>query len=146
MWSSYEGQTIYLDSNIIIYAVEKNHSWMRATQTLLEQIDSAIFNAMTSELVLAEVLAVPMAVKNHSLVQAYDELFEADSGLRLRPVNRSVLKLAADLRGQLKLKLADAIHVATAQLAGCDYFLTQDERLGRALANQPKWLKLSEIN
>jgi predicted nucleic acid-binding protein len=145
MWSSYKGQTIYLDSNIVIYAVEKNHSWMRATQTLLEQIDSGHFDAMTSELVLAEVLAAPMAVKNHRLVQAYGELFAADSGLRLLPVNRFVLKLAADIRGQLKLKLADAIHVATARLARCDYFLTQDERLGRVLAGQPKWLKLSEI-
>jgi hypothetical protein len=35
--------------------------------------------------------------------------------------------------------------VATARFASCDYFLTQDERLGRALAGQPKGLKLSEI-
>jgi predicted nucleic acid-binding protein len=60
-------------------------------------------------------------------------------------VSRDVLVLAAQLRGEMGFKLFDAIDVVTARFARCDYFLTQHERLGPALSDQPGWLKLSEI-
>lgn len=93
----------------------------------------------------AEVLVRPLALKDDDLVRKYQRLLESDSEIEMISISRDVLFLAARQQGELKLKLFDAIHVATAQLAGCDYFLTQDERLGRALVDRPKWLKLSEI-
>jgi predicted nucleic acid-binding protein len=54
--------------------------------------------------------------------------------------------MAAQLQGQLRMKLFDEIHVAAARLAGCENFLTEDERLGRALAGEPKWLRLSDVH
>jgi len=146
MWSSYSNQRIYLDSNIIIYAIERNHSWARTAKSLLDAIEDRVFLAIASELAVAEVLSKPLAVGNQNLVRKYEQVFADDIGLKMFPIDRNVLLQAAHLRGRLKLKLFDAIHVATARQAGCDHFLTQDERLGRALAGEPKWLKLSEIN
>lgn len=47
----------------------------------------------------------------------------------MAPVSRDVLLAAARLRAEIGLKLPDAIHVATAQLTGCDQFLTNDARV-----------------
>jgi predicted nucleic acid-binding protein len=136
---------LYLDSNVFIYAVENSHQWADATEDLLGTIEAGRIRAVASELVLAEVLAKPFADRNMDHIAQYKQLLSPRQQLSMAEVGRDVLIHAAQLRGDKNLKLFDAIHVATAQIAQCDYFLTQDERLGRALADQPKWLKLSEI-
>lgn len=146
MWSSFAERTLYLDANVIIYAIERNHSWSRTTKFLLDAIDRKALRAVTSELALAEVLAKPMARNDHNLLQKYQRLFAPDSELAMIQIDRDVLVLAARLQGELKVKLFDAIHLSTARLSGCDFFLTEDERLGRALGDQPKWLRLSEVD
>ena len=146
MWSAATGQAVYLDSNIFIYAVQKSDHWAKPAEVLLKAIDEQKVRAVASELVLAEVLSKPFALGNTRQIEQYQRLLSSGSGLSMVNVSRGVLVLAAQLRGATGLQLIDAIHIATAQLAHCDYFLTQDERLGRALADRPKWLKLSEIN
>jgi predicted nucleic acid-binding protein len=131
MWSSYVNRTIYLDANIIIYAIEERHSWSRSTKALLEAIDARIPSAVTSELAVAEVLAKPLALNNHDLIGKYQRLFAGDGDLRMIAIDRDVWFRAARLQGAAGLKLFDSIHMATAQLSGCDFFLTEDERLGR---------------
>ncbi len=145
MWSAYAHRTIYLDSNIIIYAIERGYRWAQVTQAMLEAIDRRTFQAATSELALAEVLAKPFARNESDEIGKYERLFAPHSALTMSIVDRDTLLLAARLQGSLGLKLFDAIHLATAQRAGCDYFLTEDERLGRCLTDEPKWLKLSDV-
>jgi predicted nucleic acid-binding protein len=140
------GSMLYLDSNIFIYTVERSHRWTDAAEDLLGSIEQGVVHAVASELVLAEVLVKPFANRNAEHIGQYQRLLASEGWLSMKGVSRDVLTLAAQLRGDKGYQLFDAIHVATAQLTHCDYFLTQDERLGRALADQPKWLKLSEIN
>jgi predicted nucleic acid-binding protein len=140
------GCVLYLDSNIFIYAVEKSHRWGRAAEHLLGLMEQGAISAVASDLVLAEVLTKPFADGDARHIDQYKRLLSSGGGLSMAKVSREVLTLAAQLRGEKSLKLYDAIHVATAQSAQCDYFLTQDERLGRALTDRPKWLQLSEIN
>ena len=139
------GQTVYLDSNIFIYAVQKSDHWTGPAEALFSAIDEQKVRAVASELVLAEVLPKPFALGNTRHIEQYQRLLSSASGLSMVNVNREVLVLAAQLRGEIGFKLFDAIHVATARFARCDYFLTQDERLGRALSGRPGWLRMSEI-
>jgi predicted nucleic acid-binding protein len=145
MWPARMDQAVHLDSNIFIYAVQKSDQWAKPAEALLRSIDEQKVRAVASELVLAEVLSKPFALGNTRHIEQYQRLLSTGSGLSMVNVSREVLVLAAQLRGEMGLKLFDAIHLATARFAKCDYFLTQDERLGRALSNQPRWLKLSEI-
>jgi predicted nucleic acid-binding protein len=144
--SAIDGSVLYLDSNVFIYALENSHAWAEAAEDLLGAIEKGRVRAVASELVLAEVLAKPFEDRNVSHIDQYQRLLSSGGGLTMASIDRDGLVRAAQLRGENNLKPFDAIHVATAQSARCDYFLTQDERLGRALADQPKWLKLSEIN
>ena len=145
MWPAETGQAVYLDSNIFIYAVQKSDHWTKSAEALLKAIDEQKVRAVASELVLAEVLSKPFALGNTRHIEQYQRLLSTGTGLSMVNVSREVLVLAAQLRGETGLKLLDAIHVATARFSKCDYFLTQDERLGRALSDQPRWLKLSEL-
>jgi uncharacterized protein len=145
MWSRYDGQAIYLDTNILIYAVEGQSEWSSLTKELFLRIDKGLLRAVTSELAISEVLVRPIARKDTVLIATYSELLAPDSIIDVLPVSRPVLSLAAELRASPKLKLFDAIHVATARLAHCDFFMTHDERLGHAVAASISWLSLSEV-
>lgn len=145
MWDRFIGKAICLDTNILIFAVEAREPWSSQLRPLFQKFDRGSIRGVASEISIAETLAKPIALADGAQLDSFQELFASDSAIEMYPINRAVLTLAAELRGRSRFKLFDAIHVATAQLARCDYFLTQDERLGRALADQPKWLKLSEI-
>lgn len=145
MWSAYAHQTIYLDSNIIIYAIERGYRWADVTQSMLTAIDNRIFRAVTSELAIAEVLAKPLALGHQDEIAKFEHFFSPRSALEMPTIDRHTLRTAAGMQGQLRLKLFDAIHLATARLSGCAHFITEDDRLGRALAGEPKWLRLSDV-
>ena len=145
MWDAYAERLIYLDANIVIYAMEESSGYPDLMRKLIESIDSGQIKAMTSELTLAEVLAKPIELRHPEHLEKYERFFAPSSALVLHPVSRDVLMLSARLRADFRLKLLDAIHVATAQLSECKYFLTEDERLGRTLDGPPKWLRLSDV-
>jgi predicted nucleic acid-binding protein len=142
-WDRFAGEAIYLDTNIVIFAIESREPWFKVLLPLVEAFDRESIRAITSELTVAEALAQPIAAGDEDLISKYRELFAFDSSVETVPIDRAILMRAAEIRGRLKLKLVDAIHIATARLASCDHFLTQDARLGRALANELHWLQLS---
>ena len=116
---------VYFDTNIFIYALEAVPAYRRQLATLAEALDEGGCVAVTSELTLSEILTKPFRDGTLDVVAAYREVLEAGS-IQLTPVTRAILLRSAMLRGQLGLKTADAIHVATAINAGCAAFLTND--------------------
>lgn len=96
-------------------------------QALLQALDDAQIVAVTSELTLAEALIKPLKDQNQPEQQAYREFLTSTSVLQVVPISKEILEEAARLRATTKLKLPDAIHLATATLNGCDCFLTNDD-------------------
>jgi predicted nucleic acid-binding protein len=145
MWDRYQRRNLYLDSNIVIFAVESGYQWNDMLRDLFERIDDGSILAATSELTLAEVLAKPLVSAEHDLVTKYESMFATGSTIMSVPVDKEVLREAASLQGQLGIKLIDAIHVASSRQTECDYFLTNDVRLGRKLGAGSRWLSLGEV-
>ena len=141
MWEAYSGRRLYLDSNVLILAVESGNAWTRMLFELFSAIDAEAVHAVTSEVSLAEVLAKPMAVQASDLVDQYEALLSEAGNMEVVQVRRDILRSAARLQGQLGIKLVDAIHAATAVASTCDIFVSN---LGRKL-EQPKWLALADI-
>jgi len=123
------GNLVYLDANIVVYAVEGYPALREQVCALLEAMDKRMLSAVTSELTLAEVLVKPMIDGNTPVERAYRTFLEPSGALRLLPVSQAVLIEAARLRARTGLKLPDAIHMATAAGAGCTSFLTNDRGL-----------------
>ncbi len=123
------GKFIYLDSNVLIYAVEDVSGNGRQLRPLFDRIDQGELRGVTSELALAEVLVRPLREGNGATRREYEALLHPAGPLTVEPVSRRILSKAAELRAaHASLKLPDAIHAATSFLTGCSTFLTNDAR------------------
>jgi predicted nucleic acid-binding protein len=121
------GPSVYLDTNIIIYAVEGYETHAAPIKSLLQGLTEGEIIAVTSELTLAEVLVKPKRDGNAKLEEAYRRLLLPTKSLRNSTVSREILEAAAGIRATSALKLPDAIHWATAIFEHCDSFLTNDD-------------------
>ncbi len=85
---------------------------------------------VTSELTIAEILA-PNLSSDLDQQAFYQNLLLWSDIIDLRPVTREILIKTADVRRKCRLKLPDAIHVATGLDAGCQYFVSHDKEANR---------------
>jgi len=138
-----QGNRVYLDANIWIYALEGYPAFIQDLTQLFQSIDKGDLSAVTSELSLAEALVKPL--QNQDLVQQaiYKEFIRSSQQLSVIPVSCDILIEAARLRASVNIKLPDAIHAATALLIQCSTFLTNDQRF-QVVPNLPVVL-LSQI-
>ena len=125
--------SIYLDTNIFIYALEDFSEYSEVIRKIFRAIDQGAVQAVTSELTLAEALVKPFLVQDESLIALYQSVIQNSSVLSVHPLNRQLLIRAARTRAQTasRLSLADAVHLATACSMQCHSFLTNDRRLLR---------------
>jgi predicted nucleic acid-binding protein len=120
---------VYIDANILIYIVEGNKALADDLTGIIAAFDAGVLRAVTSELTLAEVLVGPLRTRDAATVGAYKAVLRSGQPLQAIPVTSTVLERSAEVRCNSTLSLPDAIHVATAELAGCRYFLTEDRHL-----------------
>lgn len=120
---------IYVDTCILIYALENDGPLgERARDALL----SAPSKLVVSALVVHELLVVPLRRGDHVLI---DRIEAAISSLSLVDIAFDDYLGASALRAQHPgLKLADALHLATARAAGCSELWTNDSRLSPVAA------------
>lgn len=119
--------SVYLDTNVIIAIMEASPADDLGIQAFWKQsANQATLTFHTSELSLAELLVVPYRSADQALVSDYLNLFSGRFGLTAHPVSRAILDVAAIIRSRRKMKLPDAIQLATASATNCPYFLTFD--------------------
>jgi predicted nucleic acid-binding protein len=123
-----QGNQVYLDTNVWIYALEAFPTYVQELTTLLQAIDQGNLLAVTSELSLAEVLVKPIQNQNVSQQNLYKQALSTTPNLQVVPVQRDILIEAAQLRASINLKLPDAIHAATAIRTQCSSLLTNDQK------------------
>ncbi len=122
---------LYLDTNAFRDLVEGDSETSASMQTLFKVLKRRPGLGITSELTLAEILAPSSKGRKRAphLKRAYMDLLLWGRFIRLQPVSRSVLMETVRLRATEatgKLKLPDAIHLATAILSGCPLFVSRD--------------------
>jgi predicted nucleic acid-binding protein len=121
------GKRVYVDSNVLIYAVEGVPATAGPAKELIRFLRTQRGLMFTSEIALAEVLAPskrrgawPPAAKR----RAYLDLLVWSGAVNLIPVTRDILIRTADLRKATPLKLPDAIHLVSAIHAKCEFLVT----------------------
>lgn len=125
------GNRIYLDTNLLIYAVEEIMPYAEQLRPLLQAADRGEISLVTSLLALGETLVMPYRKGDDVLIKIYRELLMCPPpGLFVAPLEAVILERAAQLRATADgLRLPDAIHLATAESEHCNLFLTNDRRL-----------------
>jgi predicted nucleic acid-binding protein len=123
------GGSIYLDTSVVIYTVQRNPAYAAALRPLWEAVLAGKNQIVTSELTILECLVAPYRLNDKSLEHDYERFF-LTPGLRVLSIDKDVLRRAAMMRAEHPpLKVPDAIHGPTAILAGCISFLTNDHAL-----------------
>jgi len=122
---------IYLDANPFIYALEGAPAISAPLKALFETLRGQPGSAVTSELTLAEVLAPSKGRKRTpQLKRAYLDLMVWSRFIELQPVSRGILFETVNLRttrATARLKLPDAIHLATAIRSQCRFLMSGDK-------------------
>jgi predicted nucleic acid-binding protein len=118
--------TLYLDSNIIIYIVEREPRSYPILSAILARANTGQIKLLSSELAILECLVVPLRNQDDELIRDYSNIL-LSSDIKLIPVSVDVLLEAARLRAlNPRLRIPDAIHWATAILGQANYLLTND--------------------
>jgi predicted nucleic acid-binding protein len=125
---------VYFDANPFMYGFEGKPEDAGPILELLDALRWRPGSAVTSELVLGELLA-PVRRENATPAprkrQVYLNLLVYNTFFELHPVARDIIIETADLRQSTNLKLVDAIHVVTAVRASCRSFLSADNDMRR---------------
>lgn len=127
---------IALDASVIIYSVEKVQPYFALLAQLWQGAKQGGFVLYGSELLLLEVLVKPIQRHDLLLETAFRQLLTETRELSLLPITRAVLDSAGRLRAEYGARTPDAIHLATALLAGCSFVVTNDIA----------WRRVPEIN
>ena len=120
----------YLDTNVVVYLVERRPYWGQAAAARLGASDSSADAWALSDLTRMECRVGPLRHKDLALLKAFDEFFAA-SRVRLISMTAAVFDRAAILRADCGIRALGALHLAAALESGCDAFLTNDLRLSK---------------
>lgn len=117
------GATVVVDTAPFIYLLESHTQFADQFVGLFEAAAAGDLNIALSTITLAEVLIGPFKAGQTALAKRYEK---ALSQYSVVPVSPPIAVLAAQLRAQYRLKLPDAIQLATALDVGAAAFVTHD--------------------
>jgi predicted nucleic acid-binding protein len=117
---------VYLDTQAVIYSVETIPVYWPLLQPAWDASRAGQITLVSSDLTLMETLVGLLKRGDPVLMKAYEDIYQS-AEVRLIPITQPVLREAARLRATIPgLRTPDALHAATAILAGCHPFLTND--------------------
>jgi predicted nucleic acid-binding protein len=118
-----------LDANLFIYLFETDGPEADAVRGLLNDAESAGTTLVVASLALAEVAVYPATIDDAVMADRYVDAIRSVNRLHVVPLTADIAIDAGILRGRHGLSLPDAIHLATARVAGASAFVTNDRRL-----------------
>lgn len=128
------GALIAVDSAPIIYYLEDHPKFADRFAPYFEAAEAGEVELIASVITLAEVLAGPLQQGNEGLAAQYERALTTATGWHVAPVSQQVAVQAARLRAAYRLRLPDAIQIATAITNGAHALLTNDKAFNRIKA------------
>jgi predicted nucleic acid-binding protein len=115
------------DTDALIYAAIPDHPLGMPVRSLFVSDEDPAPRSIGigSVLLLPELLAKPMRL---GLIGEVESLGILLARLELREVDLAIADLAVSLGSKYRLRAADAVHLATAVLAGADRFITNNRK------------------
>jgi predicted nucleic acid-binding protein len=119
---------ILLDSAPVIYFLEGHPRFASYFAPLFEAHDAGAIRFAVTTITVCEVLTGPMKSQDDGLVRRYRAVFDS---WRIVGLDVGIAESAARLRTSLRLKLPDAIQVASALAIDADALVTHDRDFSR---------------
>ena len=118
-----EGATVLVDTAPWIYLLEDHAEFAPRFLGLFEAAERGQIQLALSTVTLAEVLTGPFKAGQTALAKRYET---ALSAYQVVPLSAAIASLAAQLRVQYRLKLPDAVQLASALQIGAAALVTHD--------------------
>lgn len=122
---------IFWDTNLFVYLLEDFGELSARVTRIRERMLTRGDQLCTSTLTLGEVLVKPIEADDQTLVHSFEDALAATT--LLIPFDAAAARIFARLRADRSLKPPDAIQLACAAQAHADLFITNDDRLARAV-------------
>lgn len=123
------GKIVGLDTMLFIYHIEDNPKYAAITERLFDTIEHGSCKAVTSILTLIELLIKPKREGNLIAVGDYRDMILTFPNLMVMDVNLRVSDIASDMRAKYRIRVPDAIQIASVIVGGSQSFITNDEGL-----------------
>ena len=120
---------IAIDTNALIYLMERHPKYFTIVRELFNAVEIGKVYAVSSTLLITEVLTKPIKDGNKGLADRYLAFISTFPNLGLREIDQNVAHQAAKLRARYGLKTPDALFLATALKEKAEAFITNDVRL-----------------
>lgn len=117
---------IALDSNIFIYNLEQNLSFIQYTDLIFTKLISKKIKAVTNIVSLIEILSYPETGKVQLQIT---QDFYSTPNLSVFEIDQATALETARIRRLYKFRLPDAAQLATALINKAGIFITNDNRL-----------------
>ena len=117
---------VTVDSAPIIYFLEDHPRLAARFAPVFDAAAKGELSIFVSTITVAEVMAGPFKVGNDILAAQYHEALRGSRNWAIVPVTEEIAILAARIRAIRKLRLPDAIQVATAVATGSVALVTHD--------------------
>lgn len=126
-----EYKRIAFDTNLLIYIMEKHPIYFDVVKTIFTSIEKGQVYAVTSMLIVTEILTKPLKDANRRLVQQYKAIVSTFPNISIRNIDYQVAVTAAKIRAEYGIKTPDALFIATAIEENAEAFVTNDSQLAR---------------
>jgi len=120
---------IAIDTNAFIYLMERHPKYFDVVRELFNAVEIGRVYAISSVLLITEVLTKPLKDGNKGLADRYLAFVSTFPNLGLREIDQNVTLQAAKLRACYGFKTPDALFLATAMEEKAEAFITNDVRL-----------------
>lgn len=121
-----KNKTLALDSNIFIYHFEANPLYISYTTHIFNTLINKSNTGITSIISLIETLSYPSP---KTVLDQIEESFKTLPNFTMYDINQEIAIQAAQIRRNYKIRLPDAVQLATALYAKADIFVTNDSKL-----------------
>ena len=116
---------IMLDSAPIIYFLEDHAELAGRYAPIFKRAESQDYEIVISTVTLAEVLTGPLRAGDENLAETYRTALLGSAG-RFIDLSPAIAVRAARIRARSRLRLPDAVQMATALETACTAFVTHD--------------------
>ena len=120
------GALVVVDTAPIVYFLEDHRTLAPRFSDLFERAAAGDLGIAISTITLAQVISGPLAAGNEVLVETYRTALTEGHGWTVVPVTEQVAVAAARFRAKYRLKLPDAIQLATVVTTGAHALVTHD--------------------
>ncbi|HLN50457.1 MAG: type II toxin-antitoxin system VapC family toxin [Thermoplasmata archaeon] len=128
------GPTVIVDTNVFVSARNRHEPGFASCRRLLDRIDQDEYRAIVSTVTVAEIRAGMVPEEVSTVWRAMLTHLLTSANYRVAPMDAEIAEAAGGLRASSRLTLPDAVIVATGQLHGAAYLVTQDQELARRQA------------